>query len=77
MRLRLLEWWVLVFPTEKEENSWSHSRRRRERKMRCRRRNLMYANLEMTSYPTKSNKILKRLGGDIFRKSNKPLQNLG
>lgn len=46
-------------------------------KMRCRRRNLMYANLEMTSYPTKSNKILKRLGGDIFRKSNKPLQNLG
>lgn len=37
----------------------------------------MYANLGMTSYPTKSNKILKRLGADIFRKSNIPLQNLG
>lgn len=36
----------------------------------------MYTNLVMTSYPTKSNKILKMLGADIFRKSIKPLEDL-
>lgn len=64
------------FPTEKEESSWSHSRRRRVRKMLWRRPNSIYTNLVMTSYPTKSNKILKMLGADIFRKSNKPLEDL-
>lgn len=54
-----------------------HSRQTRERILRCRRPNVVCANLEMKSYPTKSNKILKSLGADIFRKSNKPRQNLG
>lgn len=37
----------------------------------------MNTDLAMNSYPTKSNKISKRLVADIFRKSNQPLQNSG